>query len=778
MPKDVYVLRGFHGGINQGADAKDIQDSDVVHADNIDIAIPGQVGMGRAEQDNEEGVSIMGSNNLDNVGSGLHTFRSDYDMLKGNDSRKVSGDSFNTQGTDYIVTASTNKVDIYDCRNNYLDDDALALGSDVSGCELAMHSADGALHVVDSNFDNANPGRWLGFIDKKFFINDVDADGVVQKKGWVDADSKIMWPYSSGFQVQIDNHPALGDTNQDPDSYISNAPGYDVTFIASGFNSPNGNICNPAPYLGGTTERIYFYATYIYDGKQESLPVPGLTAWEAKGGTEYNALLYYHAIKYNNHDNSTNIDDAATPNPGISQRVTGGRIYYRHASVGGNLPEEWSSLGTLWELSEWNIEKGTRLSGSDVWAPWYKLVDTDGTYQDHYVFDYVGNQGDGSVFKFGEANMNVVLDLPKVATYEMNNQHGPRESVEARAKTYVVMNKRVYAGNVETHSSTPPELNGAKNYYPDRILKSPVGQYDKFPEENFLDVVVDDGDSIIKLAAFADRILQFKKKALYIINTAQEYEFLEQQYNNMGVPNKACVVTIPQGVVWINSIGCYMYNGEQIVTLTERKGLKLISDTNWDISDSAQIGYSPKSREIVVISDASDVSNSNIFIFNMLIQGWVKANGIFSGSEISNFITDNFDKMAWLVDNNNAYKSLKLGNNDSPATAKTILETKTVDMGNPSIRKKMYNVKLTYKSNGASNVTVSASPDNGSTYQELDANLATTSGNWSTIDLSLPSAHFSNVYHIRIKFACNGTAVPNSFGINDVTVIFRLKKVK
>ena len=67
------------------------------------------------------------------------------------------------------------------------------------------------------------------------------------------------------------------------------------------------------------------------------------------------------------------------------------------------------------------------------------------------------------------------------------------------------------------------------------MIKSPVNQFDIFPEENFIDVAINDGESITHLMSYNDRILQFKESSLYIINISGDYEYLEAQYKYMGI---------------------------------------------------------------------------------------------------------------------------------------------------------------------------------------------------------------------------------------------------
>ena len=48
----------------------------------------------------------------------------------------------------------------------------------------------------------------------------------------------------------------------------------------------------------------------------------------------------------------------------------------------------------------------------------------------------------------------------------------------------------------------------------DQIRYSDVNKFLTFPELNFIDIGVNDGESFVKLEAFADRLLAFKERSI------------------------------------------------------------------------------------------------------------------------------------------------------------------------------------------------------------------------------------------------------------------------
>ena len=68
-----------------------------------------------------------------------------------------------------------------------------------------------------------------------------------------------------------------------------------------------------------------------------------------------------------------------------------------------------------------------------------------------------------------------------------------------------------------------------------------------------------------------DKLLQFKKRKVFVINISGDYEFLEDTFDNVGVLHQASVTKTPHGVVWANKTGCYQYNGQQMTNLIDNR---------------------------------------------------------------------------------------------------------------------------------------------------------------------------------------------------------------
>ena len=174
----------------------------------------------------------------------------------------------------------------------------------------------------------------------------------------------------------------------------------------------------------------------------------------------------------------------------------------------------------------------------------------------------------------------------------------------ATFKTAVVANNTLYAGNILQ--------DGVR--YPDRMLKSPIGKSPLLPSTNFIDVAINDGDEITSLQFYKDRLLQFKKNRLYIISTSQDYEYLQDTIENVGVQQDSQITMTPYGVVWVNTRGCYLYDGQNVNNLTDNKIAYKEwkdSESSWEIDEKygASIHYLRKEDKLIVYGATDSLDN-------------------------------------------------------------------------------------------------------------------------------------------------------------------------
>ena len=122
--------------------------------------------------------------------------------------------------------------------------------------------------------------------------------------------------------------------------------------------------------------------------------------------------------------------------------------------------------------------------------------------------------------------------------------------------------------------------------------------------------------------------------------------------------------------------------------------------------------------------------------------------------------------------------------------ANFLVKTRDVDLGAPGVRKKIYKVYVTYKCTGDSNIVVTYGTNQGDCANEFSTTLST---NYSAINAGIgtlntssgdvaiaelkPSSSINNIYSFQLAFGSVGV-VPVDFEINDITIIYRAKRVK
>ena len=327
------------------------------------------------------------------------------------------------------------------------------------------------------------------------------------------------------------------------------------------------------------------------------------------------------------------------------------------------------------------------------------------------------------------------------------------------------------------------------------MLKSRINKFDTFPSKmGLVDVAIRDGESIVKLEAFADRILQFKQKSLYVINVSENLDFLEDVYRNKGCAFDYHTTKTDYGIAWFNSFGVYFFDGKQVLNLLEKDGIRLISESDWEafITDgedgsaddadmsSAHIGYIPKKRQLLIKNE-----NTDVFIYDFVLRAWMKGSSkIPVTTNMTNFVLDGNQDLLYLTKNDSDRATW---NPEVASSAAFVYRTKDIDFGQPSVRKKIYKVYITYKTGGTTNVQVKYDVDGGTSFNKTfqDGTNFTTneldnagSGAWTQAILKPSTSSDANsIYSFALKFTTDGT-VPATFEINDISIVYRMKSIR
>ena len=528
--------------------------------------------------------------------------------------------------TDYIVAQNENVVSLRDLSNDIwkasfinLDKDNTSQSSHPSNDTMPIYySADGILRVCDSNFDNSNTvSKWAGAIIRTNF-NDTSGHATIRE--WNVNDQKLYSPSANSHnssstiynyypgKVQYEAH-----ANTNGDGSELNSTDISTTISNNGLKihvAMDSNDSTNATWQGKTYK---LYVSYLYDeSKQES----SLYNIGTIANTSVNDLALVVAVSVQFYDSSNNIYQ-------FNKRVTGARLYYTESD---------DSDGLYYNMLDIDFEKGCKKFDEYEYTAWGSTTSTTSQCPENSIGDTGGGQ---PVFKFKHP--------PKVVTYDSINGYDVDEDTIFKYKTAVIANRRCYIGNVAKLDKTT-HANTVVKKYSDRIIKSPVNKFDTFPETNFLDVTVNDGDEIVRLESFADRILQFKKRKLYIINVSQDVEFLESEHEYMGVDHHSAVTKTEIGVAWSNKRGFYIYNGNEIRNLIDGK----ISQSEWSnfISTSGMIGYLPDKKQLIVVANPSEI-NDNAYIYDIITESFTRGMGVLSPNQKTNIVNDSDGNMLY-----------------------------------------------------------------------------------------------------------------------------------
>ena len=469
------------------------------------------------------------------------------------------------------------------------------------------------------------------------------------------------------------------------------------------------------------------------------------------------SLLYTFSDPVNLHPNSygykvgitAHVDKAILTN--VNDRLTGANLYI----VDEDVP---------YRVAQLDFIKGLK-----------------GAWEPEYASSKLGSSTNAFAAQFSTGNKSNTVKttgLPLLESYEA--LHGFKASVKsitAKYKTAVVLNRKVYIGNIEQDGTV----------YGDRMIKSVTNSFDVFPSEGReIDVAVNDGDDIIKLETYADRILQFKRNTMLLINATAASEYLEDTFVGKGVIHPGAVCKTDFGIAWANENGCYMYDGRNVSNLTE----SVIKESDWNrhMNANSQIFYEPKKRKIFVTGDftGGSTDTNDLYEYSLQTKGWTKLDNK-APTIKSNIILD-IDSLPKCLDGSgNVFKW-----DDSESTSASYqIKTRDIDFGTPGTDKRIYKVYVTYKGTEGSTddtVNVKALFDvNGATalnktFKDGDNyasnKLLNTSGQWAKGVLTpTTSSQCNKVRSVQLKFIADGT-VPSDFAINDITVVYRERMLR
>ena len=483
-------------------------------------------------------------------------------------------------------------------------------------------------------------------------------------------------------------------------------------------------------------------ASYVYDNNQES----GIRKYTDKISINENDLAL---------GITAYIQDADKPgsdaNSGSADyRITGANFYF------------YDKTDTPYRVAECNFIKGLKsVTASDFTATdaesWSTLNSSDEVYSNTVLLNQIPIFGTYQAFNGVSEGEGGGFDVPGTGVTNYKN-------FKASFGNASVNGRRLMVGPIYMDTD---DGKGTVWHF-DRIIGTAPGQYDKFPNlSKNIEVAKNDGDLIIALATYADRLLQFKKNRMALINISSSAEYLEDTFEGKGVEHPAAVFETDFGITWANNDGCYLYDGEKVTNLIETK----ISDATWSshFDPDTLVGYHSNSRKIIVTGGGS--TNRNAYIFDLNLKSWTYHSNVFAAYNMTNFVRNADGDLVWgyqVADGLYKWSETALTN-----SAIEII-TRDIDFENPGQRKNIYKIYVTHKGS-ASNIQTSYAVNGTASFTEVGSELPASSPTtaWVTTAITLSA---TDIYSLQLKFFSDGTT-PANFEINDISVVFRTKHI-
>ena len=774
MPKQFKTYTRFEGGLNTKTNARSIADNELAQANNVVVDEFGVVktcGFSNTDTSNYTSSGV----DAQQPGYGLFQARMDYTGVSGTG---TNTSTIKTFVADTDATSDT-RIDVADGSNSFSE--AIDLGSVANG-KVIYDLADGAVRVCDTNVVSnstvSNSVKWFGHVNKKLWLDDslsqlnVGGGSAQTVNQWVITDAPPKQPFAgtsatglasavlgfddtlegiasgtgielannitdtgntSGMDDQLDtglyvivssgNTDTVGiasrtdnDTLVIDSSKTWNAAGSEVKLYifpdaGLGFNLQAIAGGSDGTIPAGTYE---FAQTFIYDGVQESLPtiMTGLT-----NVTANQRLTLSIAASH-----------------GYDERITGGRIYFRDSS----------SKGEFQLLVDIDLTYGCRTNLEAKHVGWSTIYS-----QASFLF------------------CTVTIQNPNVDTYSsLNGYDADLSSISIGNtgegyKTSTVSNRRRFVANVKSINDK-----GQTVVQSDRLMYSEINKFDTFPPSNFIDIGINDGEDFVKIESYADRLLAYKNKTLYIINIGGGSDtqwFLEAEHKNVGVEFHAAVVKTDFGVAWVNKNGLYFYDGSQIRNLQTK-----ILESEWSsfVGSDTMIGYEPTNKHLVVCRSASDSGSNNgdCYIYSFISGTFTFVETLFVDAVKSNLLTDAHGNMIAKT----GTAQMDSYNGVGTGGTKFDIKLKDDDFGLPNIVKKIYGITIEYASGATNSNGVKYFYTNDSGTKQGTANagdLASTSNDLDVNRITFGSPLLASSFQVQLDLDGNSVHKINSVGV-------------
>ena len=220
MPKQLYKIVQFHGGLNSNSDARDIAESELSEATDVMVDELGKIRLMGGEATH----GTIQAQNDSEINPGYGLFQFSHDRIDGHTSSAGSDDP--ETGADYIAFSDPDTqgtVDIYSNEDDTWGSPITGMTNNSSGLRKdVFYTVDGAVRVCDSDFGNSNSNKWYGYVDRTHFSGLTPGGSADTYDTWHLANAEIAAPTAGLAGFLYGEGDATGTTNlQDTDYFLA-----------------------------------------------------------------------------------------------------------------------------------------------------------------------------------------------------------------------------------------------------------------------------------------------------------------------------------------------------------------------------------------------------------------------------------------------------------------------------------------------------------------------------------------------------------------------------
>jgi hypothetical protein len=169
--------------------------------------------------------------------------------------------------------------------------------------------------------------------------------------------------------------------------------------------------------------------------------------------------------------------------------------------------------------------------------------------------------------------------------------------------------------------------------YPSRLRWSDVNNIETWPANNYWDVESDDGDSIVAIKQFEDKLLIFKKNSIHqalITGSAGAEAFIVRPLaRGIGAWAKNSVKVIDNaGVVFLGPNGVYLFDGEQFTLISDPIQRKIDTINRSRYSQAVGDIYRSRNQYWLSVSTGTETNNGVVLVYDYAQNAWTTYEGI------------------------------------------------------------------------------------------------------------------------------------------------------